>query len=135
MNSEERVIKDTITRENYSNLIEAWKPFEDYVKTRDIKQSNESSSTLLPFTKTPTNSPNVKNLSPINKTKQYHNNISPPAFVNANSIEGDDKTSTTTKSLFNFNLLKSSPNKYLVRKESSLSNEVCIYNSYNRIYR
>ena len=76
MNKEERALKDKSNQDLYVRLMEEWRPFEDHVKNREIKQSNESSSTLVAYAgKTPTNSP-----SPTCTIRGYPN-ISPPAFI------------------------------------------------------
>lgn len=109
-------------KELYERLMDEWKPFEEYVKTRDIKQSFESSSTLVTFPKTPNNSPN---LTAIKIQQNQYPNISPPAFVKSNytSNTAEMKANNTT-SFFSFNLLKSKTSKPLIRKDSSISNEV-----------
>lgn len=125
MNKEERKIKDTNNNDIYVRLMEEWKPFEEHVKNRDVKQSNESSSTLMAFPKTPTNSPSPTTLR--GNHQPLYPNISPPAYPK-NNLTADAKTNSST-SLFSFNLLKTKTAKPLIRKDSSLSNEVkCLLN-------
>lgn len=134
MNKEDRALKDKNNQETYARLMEEWRPFEDHMKNREIKQSSESSSTLIAYAKTPTNSP-----SPTATIRgAAHPNISPPAFIkppisnNTNNAINtsvdvvDTKASAAkdTHSFFSFSLLKTS--KPLIRKDSSLSNEVNI---------
>ena len=131
MNKEERERKDLSNNELYERLMDEWKPFEEHIKKREMKQSTESSSTLLAFPKTPTNSPSPTTL---RSNHNQHPNISPPAYaktttnsINPNNNNVDSKSNNAT-SFFSFNLLKTKTAKPLIRKDSSLSNEVRISN-------
>lgn len=141
MNKEERDIKDDQTLEYYSKLIEEWKPFEEYIHIKDQKKlaayfnNNNIEKKISPEIP-------VVEIDKIELTDQFKKVINKPPGIKTSlfgfsllkqkpkpliaSIDEKEpeikKTNSPTESSPNAN--KSS----LIRKDSSLSNEVFIEN-------
>lgn len=132
MNEEERLITDKKNCDTYFKLIEEWKPFEELINTKDQKKLSVS---LI------AKSQNTENLN-----EKLENKISTCLTKHDIPTFDMNKKSTIKTSLFGFSMLKQKPkplvtveslknevkildkSKNLLRKDSSLSNDVFVEN-------
>ncbi|RMZ98378.1 small G signaling modulator 2, partial [Brachionus plicatilis] len=132
MTLEERQMKDMSNCELYCKLIEEWKPFEELINTKDQKKLAASLNVKTQNAESSSETTDRKNSTSMSKNET-------PAF-------DMNKKSSTKKSLFGFSILKQKPkplvtteslkneakslekSKILLRKDSSLSNDVFVEN-------